>query len=113
MRLLPIDSSISLPLEHNFARKETSAEVQIAALEESFAAANVATENMADNSPGRSRRARFLVIFIMRRDFRDLMTLCSRMSLLPRALTDNLLNEPLEWQEILAGVSVSRCTPPS
>ena len=35
--------SISLPLEHNFARKETSAEVQIAALEESFAAANVAT----------------------------------------------------------------------
>ena len=32
------------------------------------------------------------------------MTLCSRMSLLPRALTDNLLNEPLEWQEILAGV---------
>lgn len=112
--------SISMPLEQNFARKETSAETQIAALERSFEKASVATQKLADGQsshrsgssgagsyspPGfKNRKSQiYMDIRAARRDFKDLIALASRTSLLPRGLTDSLLNEPLEWQEVLAG----------
>ena len=40
----------------------------------------------------------------IRDGFRALLGLQSRMSLLPRELSAELLNEPLEWQEVIACV---------
>ena len=108
--------SISVPLEQNFARKESAAEAQIAELKKSFEAASQATQVLVDSQPssprsgsaslgGKSKKNQINSdIKAARQDFRQLIELSSRSSLLPRALTADLLNEPLEWQEVLAGV---------
>ena len=92
--------SISIPLETNFARKET-------AIEKVLDARGGTSMDVAQDSTDSPRKKHSKVlseIAKVRDNFRALRKLQSRMNLLPRELTADLLNVPLEWQEVLACV---------